>query len=115
MCNRTRDRSKKRGRQKQLKRLKGLAKALHCPARWDIVDIIGSGTATTDIIRQGMADRGYDFTRSGLYYHLSELDDAGVIEVAEYVEKGRGAPTKEWTLRRETIEIDLVDAGAERE
>ena len=39
---------------------------------------------------------------------LSELSDAGIIEVSGYVEEGRGAPTKEWTLRRETIEIDLV-------
>lgn len=92
----------------ELQRLRGFAKALHGPARWDIIDIIGAGTATTDTIREGMEERGYDFGRSGLYYHLSELSDAGLIEVSGYVEGGRGAPTKEWTLRRETIEIDLV-------
>lgn len=93
----------------ELQRLKGFAKALHGPARWDIIDIIGAGTATTDTIREEMDERGYDFGRSGLYYHLSELSDAGLIEVAGYVEEGRGAPTKEWTLRQQTIEIDLVN------
>lgn len=99
----------------QLQKLKGLAKALHGPARWDIVDIIGTGTATTDTIRDELDERGYDLTQSGVYYHLSELGDAGVIEVAGYVEQGRGAPTKEWTLRRETIEIDLVQPEEEHE
>ena len=101
----TSDRSK---RMQQLQKLKGLAKALHGPARWDIVDIIGSSTATTNTIREELDERGYDLSQSGVYYHLSELSDAGIIEVAGYVEAGRGAPTKEWTLRRETIEIDLV-------
>lgn len=95
----------------ELQRLKGFAKALHGPARWDIIDIIGAGTATTDSIHEAMAERGYDFGRSGLYYHLSELSDAGLIEVAGYVEDGRGAPTKEWTLRKTTIEIDLLGQG----
>lgn len=110
MCNRPRDAPDDPDRMKRLRSLKGLAKALHCPARWDIVDIIGSGTATTQTIRDEMDAKGYDFSRSGLYYHLSELSEAGVIEVADYVEAGRGAPTKEWTLRTERIEIDLVDA-----
>lgn len=95
-------------RMHHLQTLKGLAKALHGPARWDIVDIIGTDTATTDTIREELEERGYELTQSGVYYHLSELSDAGIIEVAGYVEEGRGAPTKEWTLRKETIEIDLV-------
>lgn len=98
----------KNERMQQLQKLKGLAKALHGPARWEIVDIIGEGTATTKTIRTGLAERGYDLSQSGVYYHLSELTEAGIIEVAGYVEEGRGAPTKEWTLRNQTIEIDLV-------
>lgn len=111
MCKQPHDAPNDPDRMKQLQTLKGLAKALHCPARWDIVDIIGSGTATTDTIREEMDSRGYDFSRSGLYYHLSELSEAGIIEVANYLEEGQGAPTKEWTLRRETFEIDLVNGG----
>lgn len=113
MCNHHRRPPAKGERMKQLQKLRGLAKALHGPTRWDIVDIIGAGTATTDAIREGLDDRGYDLSQSGVYYHLSELSDAGIIEVSGYIEEGRGAPTKEWTLRRETIEIDLVQTEEE--
>jgi DNA-binding transcriptional ArsR family regulator len=109
MCDHPQDHPATTKRMRGLQKLKGLAKALHGPARWEIVGIIGTGTATTDTIRDELDERGYDLTKSGVYYHLSELSDAGVIEVAGYVEEGRGAPTKEWTLRRETIEIDLVN------
>ena len=47
-------------------------------------------------------------TRSGLYYHLSELRSAGVIEVAGYIEEGGGAPEKMWKLRANEITIDLL-------
>ena len=46
--------------------------------------------------------------KSGLYYHLSELKSAGIIEVAGYVEEGGGAPEKVWKLRMKRIVIDLV-------
>ncbi|KXB04560.1 hypothetical protein AKJ48_02210 [candidate division MSBL1 archaeon SCGC-AAA261O19] len=58
-----------------------------------------------------MKNRGYELSNPGLYYHLSELKDAGVIEVSSYVEEGRGAPEKKWKLAREKIEIDLVGSG----
>lgn len=109
MCKRPSDAPASSERMQQLQSLQGIAKALHCPKRWDIVDAIGEGTATTDEIRTQLESVGYDLSRSGLYYHLSELRDAGIIEVAGYVEEGRGAPTKEWTLRKRRIEIDLVD------
>ncbi len=101
----------KSGFGKRIQKLQGLAKALHCPTRWDIIDIIGSGSAKTKEIREGLKRKGYDITQSGLYYHLSELKDAGLIEVAEYVEEGKGAPEKVWRLTREKIEIDLVVSG----
>ncbi|MFW5918103.1 MAG: ArsR/SmtB family transcription factor [Haloferacaceae archaeon] len=111
MCNHSHD-ERVSDRMEQLQIIKGIAKALHCPKRWAIVDVIGTGTATTDEIRAALADRGDDLSKSGLYYHLSELSDAGIIEVEGYVEEGRGAPTKRWTLRTERIEIDLVDSEA---
>lgn len=95
----------------RIRKLKGLTKALHCPTRWDIIDIIGEGEAKTKEIRQEMKNRGYELSNPGLYYHLSELKDAGVIEVSSYVEEGRGAPEKKWKLAREKIEIDLVGSG----
>ena len=45
---------------------------------------------------------------SGLYYHLSELKNAGIIEVVEYREKGGGAPEKIWRLKKKKITIDLL-------
>ncbi len=95
---------------KRIQKLQGLAKALHCPTRWDIIDIIGTGSAKTREIRESLKKKDYDLTQSGLYYHLSELRDAGLIEVADYVEEGKGAPEKIWKLSREKIEIDLVDS-----
>lgn len=109
MCNPPSDAPTSNERMRQLQSLQGIAKALHCPKRWEIVDIIGEDTATTDEIRAQMESAGYDLSQSGLYYHLSELSDAGITEVAGYVEEGQGAPTKEWTLRKQRIEIDLVD------
>lgn len=96
---------------KRIRKLKGLAKALHCPTRWDIIDIIGEGEVKTKEIRQGLEDRDYELSKPGLYYHLSELKDAGIIKVSGYVEEGRGAPEKVWKLVREKIEIELVDSG----
>lgn len=96
---------------RRIQRLQGLAKALHCPTRWDIIDIIGTETAKTREIKKGLESKGYDMTPSGLYYHLSELRDAGIIEVAEFVEEGRGAPEKVWKLAKKKIEIDLVFEG----
>ncbi|MFW6111235.1 MAG: helix-turn-helix domain-containing protein [Thermoproteota archaeon] len=98
----------KKGLGKRIQKLQGLAKALHCPTRWEIIDILGTETAKTKEIRKGLEQRGYDLTPSGLYYHLSELKDTGLIEVAKYVEEGRGAPEKVWKLTRKKIEINLV-------
>jgi predicted ArsR family transcriptional regulator len=44
-----------------------------------------------------------------LYYHLSELKKAGVIEVAGYKDEGGGAPEKVWRLKSRRIVIDLLE------
>lgn len=110
MCNEesTHPEKPKKGIGKRIQKLQGLVKALHCPTRWDIIEIIGTGTAKTKEIRKGLEGEGYEITKSGLYYHLSELRDAGLIEVSEYLEEGRGAPEKVWKLTRKKIEVDLV-------
>lgn len=92
----------------QIQKLQGLAKALHCPTRWDIIAIIGHDSARTSAIREALLEQGYDLSPSGVYYHLRELKEAGLIEVAEYVEEGGGAPEKAWKLTREKIEIPLI-------
>jgi len=47
--------------------------------------------------------------RPNLYYHLSELQNAGIIEVAEYREEGGGAPEKVWRLAIDKITINLKE------
>ncbi len=108
MCENDRHRMSKGKRRKRFEKLKGLAKALHGPPRWDIIEIIGAGELKTGEIREEMEERGYELTQAGLYYHLSELKDAGIIEVSGYFEEGMGAPEKKWTLKRRKIEIDLL-------
>ncbi|MBS3816139.1 MAG: helix-turn-helix transcriptional regulator [Candidatus Thermoplasmatota archaeon] len=102
-CDKPKERAEKR-----ISKLQGLAKALHCPTRWDIIEIIGTGTAKTKEIKKGMKEKGYDITQSGLYYHLSELREAGIIEVDKFLEEGQGAPEKVWKLSKKKIEIELV-------
>jgi DNA-binding transcriptional ArsR family regulator len=92
----------------KIQTLRGLAKALHCPTRWEIVEIIGNKEVRTEEIMERLRENGVELTRPGLYYHLSELREAGVIEVADYSEAGRGAPEKIWRLAMKKIEISLV-------
>lgn len=83
-------------------------RALHCPTRWVIIRLIGDGAKSTNEIFEGLKDAGESLSRSGLYYHLSELEEAGIIELAEYREIGGGAPEKVWTLKTKEIRINLL-------
>jgi predicted ArsR family transcriptional regulator len=51
---------------------------------------------------------GEGISKSGLYYHLSEMEKAGIIELAEYREVGGGAPEKVWKLKTKEIRINLL-------
>jgi DNA-binding transcriptional ArsR family regulator len=83
-------------------------RALHCPTRWIIIRLIGNGTKSTNEIFEGLEKAGEGLSRSGLYYHLSELEEASIIELAEYREVGGGAPEKVWRLKTREIKIDLL-------
>jgi len=89
--------------------LKKYIRALHCPTRWQIIRFIGNEKKSTKEIQDFLQKTGEGITNSGLYYHLSELKNAGIIDVAEYKEEGGGAPEKIWKLKRKKIEIDLLD------
>jgi len=54
---------------------------------------------------------GEDAKSTKLYYHLSELKKAGIIEVAGYKEEGGGAPEKIWRLKSRRTVIDLLETG----
>ena len=92
----------------RLSRLQNLMGVLHCPTRWLIIDFIGEGTKSTKEIYEHLIENSEKLTPSGLYYHLSELKNGGIIEVAEYKEDGGGAPKKVWRLRQKKIVIDLL-------
>jgi DNA-binding transcriptional ArsR family regulator len=83
-------------------------RALHCPTRWLIISLIGGGTKSTNEIFEGLKKSGENLSRSGLYYHLSEMEEAGIIELAEYLEAGGGAPEKAWRLKTKEIKINLL-------
>lgn len=83
-------------------------RALHCPTRLTIIRLIGDETKGTNEIFEGLKEAGEGLSRSGLYYHLSELEEAGIIELAEYREVGGGAPEKVWRLKTKEIRLDLL-------
>ncbi len=90
-------------------KLRNFLKALRFSTRWLIIEYIGEGSKSTKEIYEYLIRRGENLTKSGLYYHLSELKDAGIIEVAEYIEEGGGAPEKVWKLKTKKIVIDLIE------
>jgi DNA-binding transcriptional ArsR family regulator len=83
-------------------------RALHCPTRWTIIRLIGEKRRSTNEIFEGLKEEGEDLSKSGLYYHLSEMEEAGIIELAEYREVGGGAPEKVWKLKTKEIKINLL-------
>jgi len=83
-------------------------RALHCPTRWIIIRLIGDVTRSTNEIFEGLQKTGGGISKSGLYYHLSEMEKAGIIELAEYREVGGGAPEKVWKLKTKEIKINLL-------
>jgi DNA-binding HxlR family transcriptional regulator len=83
-------------------------KVLHCPTRWIIIRLIGDRTKSTNEIFEGLQKTREEISKSGLYYHLSEMEKAGIIELAEYREVGGGAPEKVWKLKTQEIKINLL-------
>lgn len=92
----------------QIDPLKKYIRALHCPTRWTIIRSIGDDKKGTKEIYDCLVQNGEKLSSSGLYYHLSELKNAGIIEVVEYREEGGGAPEKIWRLKKKKITIDLL-------
>lgn len=84
-------------------------RALHCPTRWAIIRIIGEGEKSSGEILEELRKAGDELARSSLYYHLSELEEADVIEMVRYQEAGGGAPEKVWRLKTKEIKINLLE------
>ena len=84
------------------------SRALHCPTRWKIIHFLGNGEKSTGDIRNHLEESCHSTGEQNLYYHLSELSSAGIIQRARYREEGGGAPEKVWKLSVEKITIDLL-------
>jgi DNA-binding transcriptional ArsR family regulator len=93
---------------KELNKLQEYVRALHCPIRWTIIRLIGNEAKSTREIFDSLTETGDRLSKSGLYYHLSELEEAGIIELAEYREAGGGAPEKVWKLKTKEIKVNLL-------
>ncbi len=82
-------------------------KFVYSEPRWSIIKIIGDETKGTNEIYEELQKKSLGMPRSTLYYHLSSLENEGIIEMAGYREEGGGAPEKLWKLRVRKICIDL--------
>jgi ArsR family transcriptional regulator, cadmium/lead-responsive transcriptional repressor len=89
--------------------IRKFGKALRFRTRWTIIEYIGDGQKSSKEIYNYIIKKGEKLTKPGFYYHLSELKNAEIIEVAEYVEEGGGAPEKIWKLKTKRIVIDLLE------
>lgn len=92
----------------ELSRFQRYFRALHCPIRWVIIRIIGEESKSTNEIFESLKMEGASISKSGLYYHLSELENTGIIELAEYRKVEGGAPEKVWKLKVKEIKINLL-------
>jgi DNA-binding transcriptional ArsR family regulator len=93
----------------QARRFQRYFRALHCPTRWNIIRILGNEEKTTGEVLAGLQEKEVGLAKSSIYYHLSELADAGIIELAGYREEGGGAPEKVWRLKTTEIKINLLE------
>ena len=103
------------------------AKALHCGARWQIIEILKEGPKSSDEIFQILNEKRSEMPENpeqcqgkcrddtvkelkklSLYYHLRELENVGIIELDEYKPSKEGrAPEKVWKLNIEKLTINF--------
>ena len=90
------------------RRVQRSIRALHCPTRWKIIRCIGEGERSTREIFEELG-LGEEISLAGLYYHISALKEAEIVELASYREDRGGAPEKVWRLKTRKIVIDLLE------
>jgi len=73
-----------------------------------IIRLLGDDAKSSNELFEGLKEAGEGLSKSGLYYHLSELEEADIIKLARYREVGGGAPEKVWRLKTKEIRIDLL-------
>ncbi|MBN1803360.1 MAG: winged helix-turn-helix transcriptional regulator [Candidatus Lokiarchaeota archaeon] len=91
------------------------AKALHCQSRYLIVEFLRSGPKTSDqlykLMKESKIQAGkckgecknqinQNMKKPAFYYHLRELESAGIIELQDYKpSEKKKAPKKVWRLK----------------
>jgi len=92
-----------------MKSIRKCIQALHCPTRWAIIDCIGKGRKSSKEIYEELKFEESGLALAALYYHLSALKGAGIIELDSYREVKGGTPEKVWKLKTRRIVIDLLE------
>ena len=92
----------------ELEQLITLLAMTQAEPRHSIIEALSTGEKTTGQIYEHLQSKGYAIPRTTFYYHLSELENAGLIVHTGYREAGGGAPEKTWKLRTREICIDLL-------
>jgi len=90
------------------RKFRKIVRALHCPTRWLIIECLKKREMSTKELLDCLLEKE-GITMAALYYHLSELKNAGIVEISGYIEEKGGAPQKVWKLRVKKVEIPLVD------
>ena len=93
----------------RMKSIRKYIQALHCPTRWAIIDCVGIGQKSSKEIYEELKFEEAGLTLAGLYYHLSALKSAEIIELASYKVVKGGTPEKVWKLKTRRIVIDLLE------
>ncbi len=84
-------------------------RALHCPTRWKIIELLQEGPKSSDDIYQELSKENKDLKKPTLYYHLRELESVEIIGLDEYKPSDQGrAPEKVWKLLIEKLNIDFM-------
>jgi len=92
-----------------VKELLIVVKPLLMEPRKSIVEILSEGVKSTNEIYGELIKKGIELPRTTLYYHLSALEDDGIIEMVGYKEPEKGSiPEKTWRLKVRKVGIDIV-------
>lgn len=68
----------------QFKKFQKYFRALHCSIRWVMIRHLVDKELSTSEIYELLEKSGEGISKSTLYYHLSELEEAGIIGLAGY-------------------------------
>ncbi len=93
-----------------------LAKAVLSEPRHAIIEALADEDKSSGEIYEILSNKGYDIPRTTFYYHLSALEDMGIIEMAGYKEPKAGAiPEKVWHLKVRKICLDIISGTIKKE